>query len=166
MQSANSPSAPSKFHFQVRLADWNLLGDRAKLRTVRQSVFVEEQHVPANLEWDDAVDCDCVQALAEDESGRPIGTGRIKPDGQIGRIAVLAGWRRRGVGRSLLRTLIAVGRRHQLDRIWLNAQLPSLDFYLRQGFQPIGATFYEAGIAHRRMTLTPVRTPGKRTAHG
>lgn len=138
--------------FHIRLADW--AHDREHLQTVREAVFVREQHIPAELEWDEAVDCRCIHVLAHDSSERPIGTGRLKPDGQIGRMAVIAPWRGRGVGRALLDTLLRAARQHQLAAVWLNAQTQTVPFYTQQGFQPTGTPFHEAGIEHLRMVRT------------
>ncbi|MEX0958420.1 MAG: GNAT family N-acetyltransferase [Burkholderiales bacterium] len=133
----------------MRQADWNR--DRTALRAVRKAVFIAEQGVPEALEWDEA-DADCQHALAE-AGGSPIGTGRLLPDGHIGRLAVVAAWRGHGVGTALLELMLAMARRHGHRHIELNAQTQALAFYARFGFRPQGADFDDAGIAHRRMTL-------------
>lgn len=136
--------------FRVREADWVL--DGAALRTIRESVFVHEQGVPLELEWD-GLDFDCLHLLAETSDGAPVGTGRLLPDGHIGRMAVLPQWRGRGVGRTLLRGLIDAARRRGVARVILNAQTYAMAFYEKAGFEAVGAEFLEAGIPHRRMTL-------------
>ncbi|HKJ10590.1 MAG TPA: GNAT family N-acetyltransferase [Gammaproteobacteria bacterium] len=145
-------TATTTHAFHVRLADW--AQDRAQLQAVREAVFVREQNIPAELEWDEAVDRTCIHVLALDHANRPIGTARLKPDGQIGRMAVLAPWRRRGVGRTLLDALLAVAREHRIDALWLNAQAHTMGFYIQLGFRPTGEPFHEAGIVHRRMIHT------------
>ena len=132
----------------MRRADWNL--DRDRLHGVREAVFVREQQVPLELEWDEA-DAACVHVLAEDSSGSPIGTGRLLPDGHIGRMAVLAGWRRRGVGAALLIELMRIAREQGFDAVVLNAQTQAMAFYARHGFSTEGEEFLDAGIPHRRM---------------
>ena len=134
--------------FRVRLADW--ARDVEALRRIRHAVFVVEQQVPADLEWD-GIDGDCRHALAEDAAGRPIGCGRLLADGHVGRMAVLAPWRGRGVGAALLDQLIEEARRAGQRRVVLNAQTRALGFYARHGFVPFGEEFVEAGIAHRAM---------------
>ena len=134
--------------FRVRNAEW--AADALKLRHVRRSVFIVEQQVPEHLEWDEA-DSNCVHAIAEDESGNPIATGRLLEDGHIGRIAVLAEWRSRGVGAALFEYLIGVADQRGHRELLLNAQTHALGFYARYGFVPVGAEFIEAGIAHRIM---------------
>ncbi|HDK37659.1 MAG TPA: GNAT family N-acetyltransferase, partial [Thiolapillus brandeum] len=88
--------------FSIRLANWHQ--DAEALSLVRKKVFVEEQQVPVELEWD-GQDPQCLHLLAEDAGGNPIGTGRLLPDGHIGRMAVLKEWRGKGIGFALLRQL-------------------------------------------------------------
>jgi predicted GNAT family N-acyltransferase len=133
---------------RVRLADW--ARDRDALRRIRHEVFVVEQQVPAELEWD-GIDADCRHALAEDAAGRPIGCGRLLPDGHIGRMAVLRDSRGQGVGAALLARLVAEARAAGHASVVLNAQTQALAFYARQGFVAFGDEFFEAGIAHRAM---------------
>jgi predicted GNAT family N-acyltransferase len=81
--------------------------DFEDLRCVRKLVFVVEQQIPLEVEFDE-LDRHCHHVIARDVLCRPIGTGRLSPEGKIGRMAVLHEWRRQGVGESLLRTLIGV----------------------------------------------------------
>jgi predicted GNAT family N-acyltransferase len=134
--------------FRVRTADWST--DRERLRAVREEVFVAEQGVPLELEWDE-IDPQCVHMLAEDEAGQPIGTGRLLPDGHVGRMAVLSQWRGRGIGGALLRSLMAVAAARGMREVVLNAQVQACDFYARHGFVAEGPVFAEAGIPHRCM---------------
>ena len=122
----------------------------AALHGVRQRVFVEEQGVPATLERD-ALDAACIHVLARDPQGEPIGTGRLLPDGRIGRMAVLAGWRSQGVGEALLHALVQAAAEAGLARVHLHAQLPAQAFYARHGFLPGGEALIEAGIVHQPM---------------
>ncbi|MFN7428848.1 MAG: GNAT family N-acetyltransferase, partial [bacterium] len=136
--------------FKVRAASW--AEDFAALRTVRETVFVVEQDVPVELEWD-GLDEGCRHLLAEDTHGRPIGCVRLLPDGHIGRMAVLAPWRGRGVGRALLRAMLVQAAASGFAVVRLNAQVQALGFYAREGFQACGDVFDDAGIAHRAMQL-------------
>lgn len=135
----------------VRIVDWTLAVDA--LAEVRHAVFVVEQGVPADLEWD-GLDPQCTHALACDPGGRAIGSGRMTPEGRIGRMAVVADWRGRGVGARLLAALIAEARRRGLDSVFLHAQVHALPFYARYGFLSQGPEFDEAGIPHREMRLS------------
>ena len=134
--------------FAVRVCRWP---DAApQLRKVRHEVFVLEQRVPETLEWDDA-DAQSLHALAVGASGDAIGCARLLPDGHIGRVAVLADWRRCGVGSALLSHLIDEAHRRGDARVILNAQVAAMPFYGRHGFVANGEVFDEAGIAHRVM---------------
>lgn len=134
--------------FSVRDASW--AADAARLQQVRRAVFIVEQRIPEDMEWD-AEDALCLHALAEDTAGNPVGTGRLLADGHIGRIAVLADWRGRGVGAAIFEHLIGVAERLGHAELLLNAQAHAVGFYARYGFSPCGPEYLEAGIAHRPM---------------
>lgn len=135
--------------FSIRLCDW--AHDAPALRRVRREVFIVEQRIPENLEWDDA-DATSLHALAEDGAGEPIGCGRLLADGHVGRLAVLRAWRGRGVGAALLGSLVDQARQRGHRRVVLNAQTQAMPFYARHGFEPSGSEFDEAGIPHREMS--------------
>lgn len=136
--------------FTVRPVNWQV--SRESLRAVRQTVFIKEQKVPEELEWDDA-DEQSYHVLATAVDGKPIGTGRLRLDCHIGRMAVLKSWRGRGVGSAMLSLLIDFARKEGCSEVRLHAQTHALDFYARFGFTPIGGLFDEAGIPHQAMTL-------------
>jgi predicted GNAT family N-acyltransferase len=138
----NSPT------FRVRLVDWREASET--LARIRTTVFVEGQGVPPAIEMDGR-DGECSHALAESSSGEPIGTGRLMPDGRIGRMAVLASWRGKGVGAAILATLMAEAKRRGLPETYLHAQSHAKDFYARHGYVVEGDEFAEAGIAHVTM---------------
>jgi predicted GNAT family N-acyltransferase len=121
-------------------------------RPVREEVFIEEQRVPRELEWDEW-DERGDHAVARDMKGQAIGTARLLPDGRIGRMAVLLGWRRRGVGAALLEALLEQARKRSLSEVTLHAQIQAVGFYRRFGFRERGGEFWEAGIPHVEMTL-------------
>ena len=134
--------------FAVRIVDWAHEAD--KLRAIRLAVFVVEQNIPEELEWDE-FDALSVHAIAEDADGSPIGCGRLLPDGHIGRMAVISDWRGRGVGAALLVALIGLARARGDARVLLNSQTQAMPFYARFGFVPVGAEYEEAGIPHWTM---------------
>jgi predicted GNAT family N-acyltransferase len=136
--------------FAVGVGDWAWASPGAVL--VRRRVFIEEQGVPENLEWD-AEDAASLHAVASDGEGRPVGTARLLTDGHIGRVAVLPSWRRAGVGSSLVRRLVAEARGQGHVVVHLNAQVAVLRFYARLGFLAHGPVFDDAGIPHRAMSL-------------
>lgn len=131
----------------VRPALWD--ADRSALQSVREAVFVREQGVPVELEWDE-YDATSLHVLAEVD-GDPIGTGRLLPDHQIGRMSVLRAWRGRGVGSAILAALIELAAARGSRVVCLNAQTRAQAFYLRHGFIAEGEEFPDAGIPHIRM---------------
>lgn len=133
----------------VVLADWSR--DAPALAAIRRRVFIEEQDVPEALEWE-AIDPDCDWFLAR-VADVAVGITRLMPEGRIGRMAVLPGWRRRGVGTALLLAALVQARARGLGQVSLHAQVQALPFYARQGFRAEGPIFDEAGIPHQRMTL-------------
>lgn len=134
--------------FRVEPADYR--ADFEALRQIRETVFVVEQQVPLEEEWDD-LDPHCRHVLARDAQHRPIGTGRLTPERKIGRMAVLREWRGRGVGDALLVALMDEARALGWDSVSLNAQVQAQAFYARHGFEPYGERFMEAGIEHQAM---------------
>jgi predicted GNAT family N-acyltransferase len=124
--------------------------DFPSLHRVRQTVFIDEQHVPAELEFDDR-DPVCLHLLAIAD-GAPIGTGRLDVEhGKIGRVAVLAAHRRKGVATQLMARLHELARAQGLSQVWCNAQISARPFYERLGYRSSGDVFDEAGIPHIKM---------------
>jgi predicted GNAT family N-acyltransferase len=117
---------------------------------IRFAIFVGEQNVPPGIELDDK-DAECMHAVAFDDAGKAIGTGRLLPDGHIGRMAVVKEWRRRGVGALLLNALIDEARRRGHKEVLLSAQLQAAEFYREHGFVAEGKVYQEAGLLHQAM---------------
>lgn len=140
--------------FRVQPVDF--ADTHSQLHAIRETVFIQGQGVPAELERD-ALDPECRHVLAVDTDDTPIGTARLTADGRIGRMAVLPAWRGKGVGAAMLAELVQIARDRSLDSLHLHAQLPVRGFYLRQGWLPRGENFIEAGIEHRDMAL-PLRS--------
>jgi predicted GNAT family N-acyltransferase len=138
----------AKGSFTVEPVDYQ--GSLAQLREVREAVFIQEQGVPVELEWDE-LDPLCRHVLARDADGVAIGTGRLTPERKIGRMAVLPTWRGRGVGDALLDALLEQARAQGWHDISLHAQASAIGFYARHGFLPQGPRFMEAGIEHQTM---------------
>jgi predicted GNAT family N-acyltransferase len=117
---------------------------------LRFAIFVGEQNVPSGIELDD-MDAKCVHAVAYDVDNKAIGTGRLLPDGHIGRMAVVKEWRRRGVGAEIMAALIAEARKRGHQQVALSAQLQAAEFYRELGFVAEGKVYPEAGILHQKM---------------
>lgn len=144
--------------FQVEHAHWSL--DHAALKALRKTVFIDEQAVPEDEEWDDH-DPACEHVLALTGDGTPIGCGRLTPQHKIGRMAVLRELRGRGVGAAMLALLIERARSHGWPEVTLHAQTSALEFYRKHGFESFGPRFMEAGIEHQgmRKAIPPPSAP-------
>jgi predicted GNAT family N-acyltransferase len=136
--------------FTVHLVTWH--DGEPLLRAIREAVFMREQGVTPELEWD-GLDEACHHALALSASGDAIGCGRITPAGHIGRMAVLPEWRAQRVGSAILEVLLDYARSQNLDCVELSAQVPAIPFYQSHGFEAEGEVFMDAGMPHRRMKL-------------
>jgi predicted GNAT family N-acyltransferase len=136
---------------------------RDQLRRVREVVFIEEQQVPREIEWDGEDDVS-THFLAITEAGQPVGCARLLPSGQIGRMAVLPTHRGTGLGRRLLEEAVEEAKRQGYSKVYLHAQTHALEFYRKGGFLPVGPEFMEAGIPHQAMELElpiPFQPPGE-----
>lgn len=124
------------------------------LQDIRREVFVVEQQVPEEEEWDDH-DQTAVHFLATDISNElAVGTARFLPSGKITRMAVRRPYRHRQVGSQLLAAVLRHAADHGFDKVYLDAQLNAAGFYERFGFVSEGEVFRDAGIEHVRMTKT------------
>jgi len=136
----------------VRVGSWAELGRDAA--PIRATVFVEEQKIPADMEWD-AGDADCVHAVAYNRFGKALATGRLLEHvpgvAKIGRMAVLAAMRGSRVGRAVLDALMQAARERGDREALLHAQMSAAPFYSRAGFNTRGPVFEEAGIPHVEM---------------
>lgn len=134
---------------EIREGSWAELGPQAS--EIRRVVFIVEQRVPQDEEWDGRDD-ECRHFLAL-RQGQALGTARLLPDGHIGRVAVLDQARGLGIGAALMRAAIASARRQGHARVELAAQTHALAFYEHLGFTAFGEVFLDAGIPHRNMRL-------------
>jgi predicted GNAT family N-acyltransferase len=132
----------------IRIVAWTEA--RADAMRVREAVFVVEQGVPPEIELDEW-DPQCDHALAFEPGGRAVGTGRLLPDGHIGRMAVLRDSRGRGIGGAILAALVERAAARGMRRLVLNAQTHAMPFYARYGFVALGTEFMEADIPHVAM---------------
>jgi predicted GNAT family N-acyltransferase len=140
---------PLMLSFQVVISNYDEQYDA--IRAVRTQVFLVEQHIPPELEYDDD-DLTCLHAVAW-EGAQPVGTARldVRQDGRVGRVAVIKAYRRRGIGSMLMRALEAEATRAGLSRIWFHSQLSAVPFYRSLGYELFGEEYMEANIPHRSM---------------
>ena len=144
-QAAEDPAT-----FPLVQLDWRK--GRAALSLVRQTVFVEEQGVPVEIELD-AADASATHFLIWDWQGQPVACARLLPEGKGGRMAVLPHWRGQGLGERLLAAVIAEARRRGWFELRAAAQAQVTGFYAKAGFEPVGDPFEAAGIDHQMMRL-------------
>jgi predicted GNAT family N-acyltransferase len=137
---------------RIRLADWHR--DYSKIHRVRESVFVAEQAVAPEQEWD-SEDETAIHFLAE-QGDFALGTARLLPDGYVGRLSVLKDWRGLRVGDALMQAVIAQAHSRGIRELKLTAQVHATAFYQRFGFEVVSDEFLEAGLPHvdmlRRVT--------------
>lgn len=123
--------------------------ERAAVQELRHEVFVIGQNVPVELEVDE-IDAECDHAVAVQE-GRVVGTGRLLPDGTIGRMAVAEADRGLGIGAAVLARLEQRAREVGHARVQLHAQLHAAGFYDKAGYERVSGVYLEAGIEHVTM---------------
>jgi len=136
--------------FTVSLISWH--DGEPLLRSIREAVFIREQGVPEQLEWD-GLDEACRHALALSHQGDAIGCGRILANGHIGRIAVLHEWRERRVGTAIMEALLDYARTHDYKQVDVDAQTHAVPFYHGFDFVESGEVFMDAGLPHIKMFL-------------
>lgn len=137
-------------NLRIVTGDWGSLREDAQ--KVRVEVFVIEQNVPVELEWDEGDEVS-THAVAYDEQGQPVATGRLLPDGHIGRMAVSQSLRGKGIGKQVLVALLEHARQDGHEELVLHAQTHAVPFYEQQGFIVEGEEFIEADMPHRLMRL-------------
>jgi predicted GNAT family N-acyltransferase len=157
MSAKGTPTMNSSTRTALGL--WSELGkDAADIRT---QVFVKEQGIPAELEWDET-DKVCVHVLVYSEAGstsKAVGTGRLiapenaKGPAKIGRMAVLKEYRRQGIGDDVMQALIEHAFDAGYTSVELSAQAYVQGFYANHGFEAEGEPYEEVGIPHQKMML-------------
>ena len=134
--------------FRIVRTSWQ--EGREELARIREQVFIREQGVPEDMEWDEE-DRDSVHFVARTPDDRPLGCIRLTPQGQLSRLSVLEECRNQGIGKALLEAAERDARTRGMKEISLHAQTHATSFYEAAGFTVVGGTFLEAGIPHRQM---------------
>lgn len=147
--STSDTSQNKGLRLSARQGGWDQLGDDCK--RVRQKVFIEEQQISADEEWDaeDALSEHFLLLLND----RPVATARLTSQGSIGRLAVLKAVRGKGLGEKIMQRVLEHCRRSGLKRVTLNAQISALSFYLKLGFKVAGEEYMEVSIPHLPMEM-------------
>ena len=135
---------------EIKIVDFN--SNSTDLKSIRTTVFIEEQKVPLELEWDE-FDKDATHFLAY-YNNIPVGTARLLNDGHIGRMAILKEYRNRKIGQNMLKYVLESAKNKHFTKIELSAQEHAVGFYIKQGFVIISDTYLDAGIPHYDMKYT------------
>jgi len=137
--------------FEIELVPFN---DKTKktIRFIRETVFIHEQNVPPELEFD-GLDDSATHALISIK-GKYIATGRLLDDGHIGRVAILKAYRNNKFGSKLVLSLVDEAKRKGYSRVYLGSQTHAIGFYQKLGFSTFGKEFMDAGIPHLSMEKT------------
>jgi predicted GNAT family N-acyltransferase len=136
--------------FTVSMICWH--DGEPLLKSIREAVFIREQGVPAELEWD-GLDESCRHALAISHQGDAIGCGRMLANGHIGRIAVMPQWRKKKVGTAVMEALLNYARAQDYKQVDVDAQTYAVPFYRGFEFVERGDVFRDAGLPHIKMSL-------------
>lgn len=136
--------------FNIQHADWANLEKDA--RQIRSAVFIEEQGIAAEDEWD-AMDAIALHFIVYDTQQHPIATARLLPDHRVGRVAVLKAYRGQGIGRILMQQIIAQAKNEQRPLLKLSAQVHAIHFYESLGFSVQEREYLDCGIPHVDMSM-------------
>lgn len=137
-------------NIKIICTDWKQ--HQKELKQIRSKVFIEEQHVPENLEWDEFDEQSSHFLAFYDQQA--VATVRLKPDGQIGRMAVLTNYRGKGLGSALLKAVISHAENEHYKILYLHAQEQAIGFYQQFHFAENGKAFMDANIVHQAMFKT------------
>ena len=119
------------------------------IRSVRGSVFIEEQNIPLEIDVD-GNDESYIHFVVYDNR-TPIGTARLRHDGLLGRVAVLSKNGNQGIGKLLIKSIEDHARSLNIASIYFHAQITAVKFYIKFGYKTIGEVYQEAGIDHISM---------------
>ncbi len=135
--------------FTAQQVDWQSASN--EILAIRHKVFMIEQHFFVNSLCD-SIDPECFHVNVRNKDGMVVATGRLSPQGRIGRIAVLLPYRGAGIGSEILTDLIKIARKNKLPNISLNAELDNRHFYDLQKFSANGPVYMKQGVAHQMLT--------------
>lgn len=134
--------------FNIQMADWR--HEQKEIKAIRHAVFIIEQNVPEELEWDDQ-DASAFHLLATTDNAESVGTVRLLKTGKIGRMAVLKKYRSQGAGKMLMDAVLNLAEKNNFPSVFLHSQVSAVTFYEAFGFTIISEEYEEAGIPHRKM---------------
>jgi predicted GNAT family N-acyltransferase len=135
--------------FFAKSVDWD--NERRTLKKIREKVFVCQWRIPAEYEFDHQ-DSIAFHVLVVNDHNQDIATGRITPEGEIGRIAVEPDFRGPEVYQALFNALLNIARQHGLQDVLIQCALEGVNYYQQQGFRPVGKVFMDAGVARQNLS--------------
>ncbi len=141
-----------KNNLKIEIVKW--IDGLSQLKNIREKVFIQEQKVTPQLEWD-GMDEKAIHFLVFNDKAA-IGCARaivIKDHMQLGRMAVLKEYRGQGIGSALIEKAMTIAKLNQLAAIYISAQCHAIDFYKKFGFEVKSDIYLDAEIPHRDMTL-------------
>ncbi|CAM8332412.1 ElaA Predicted acyltransferase [Candidatus Methylopumilus planktonicus] len=141
-----------KNNLKIEIVKW--IDGLSQLKNIREKVFIQEQKVTPQLEWD-GMDEKAIHFLVFNDKAA-IGCARaivIKDHMQLGRMAVLKEYRGQGIGSALIEKAMTTAKLNQLSAIYISAQCHAIDFYKKFGFEVTSGIYLDAEIPHRDMTL-------------
>ena len=136
--------------FQIQSGNWHELQHDAQL--IRRSVFVQEQNISENDEWDDQ-DAISLHFVVYDQN-QAIATARLLENHSIGRVAVLKQYRGKSIGQLLMQHIIQVASEQKREYLKLSSQFYVIGFYENLGFEVKGEEYLDCGIPHIDMWLS------------
>lgn len=126
------------------------------LRNIREKVFVCERRIPKKIEFDQGDRTAFHMLVCDDTNQEPIATGRISPQGEISRIAVVMGHRSEKLDRFIMRGLFRIAEELSLQEVYISSPLDKVSYFTGHEFYPVGAVYMEAGRPKQRMACSIV----------
>ncbi|RHW77252.1 GNAT family N-acetyltransferase [Colwellia sp. RSH04] len=124
------------------------------LKNIREKVFICERRIPKKVEFDQGDRTAYHMLVCDDKSQEPIATGRISPEGEISRIAVIKGYRSKKVDKVVMQALFRIAQELSLTEVYISSPLDKVEYFIAQEFQPIGSVYMEVGMPKQRMVCS------------
>ncbi|NQY49771.1 MAG: GNAT family N-acetyltransferase [Colwellia sp.] len=128
------------------------------LKNIREKVFVCERRIPRKIEFDQGDRTAYHMLVCDDNNQEPIATGRISPQGEISRIAVVMGYRSKKIDSFIMQGLFGIARKLMLKEVFISSPLDKVDYFTQHDFYPIGSVYMVAGMPKQRMACTITKT--------
>jgi predicted GNAT family N-acyltransferase len=127
------------------------------LRKIREKVFICERRIPKKIEFDQGDRTAFHMLVCDDKTQEPIATGRISPNGEISRIAVVMGYRAAKLDKFIMQGLFSIAQELSLKEVFISSPLEKVSYFTEYEFCPIGAVYMEAGNPKQRMACSIIK---------